>query len=166
MKNIRTKAIFVPGSGWMQIFQNIYRIDNPGTGQHGWQIRIKRRKFKACKWFSDGNNNPSISLEPAVDFLNKCFPGSIYAPYSKEISTKLHKSGTVGVGLIRIIKKGRKNREYYYQVIHPKHGESSVRMYIGTENTFTLSRARAAKAKARTLRRKLEIDYANSKYIA
>lgn len=99
----------------------------------GWQVRYY---LAPAKFFSDSKKikgkrtlrTPYVSLEEAKQYLLKYYQGP---------------KPCIKYPPVRLVWKKKKNKnihEAYLVVSHPQRGRSELRIYIGTENTFTLDK--------------------------
>jgi hypothetical protein len=142
-----------------QVPQCVQRIDHRAT--HGWQLR-----YGGTKLFSDHTNDGSgaaRSLELATRELLKRI-ATMPAPTRLQRGPSQNKSNNLPVGIsgpVVRVRRGGKVRDCSLAVLIPRFGASPSRrtIYIGTENTYTVERYRAAVAKAVVLRQKAEKTY-------
>lgn len=132
--------------------QHIVRLDKDYT--HGWQVR-----YGGTKFFADHSNDGSgaaKALRLATDELKKRIARLPAPTHLKSVSMSNKKSGLpLGIsGPAVRVRAGRRVPYYTFQVSFPMpHGPSTTkRVYIGTKNTMTAARTKAALAKAIALR--------------
>ena len=147
----RTVTIF---SG--QIFevpQSVQRIDHKAT--HGWQLR-----YGGTKLYSDHTNDGSgatESLRLATKELLKRI-ATLPAPSLLQRGPSANKSNDLPVGISGPIVRQRRGsalRDCSLAVLIPRFGQSPQRrsIYIGTENTYTPTRFKAALKRAIEMRK-------------
>ena len=154
---LRTVTIF---SG--QIFevpQSVQRIDHRAT--HGWQLR-----YGGTKLFSDHTNDGSgaaESLKLATKELLKRI-ATLPAPSLLQREPSANKSSDLPVGISGPIVRQRRGsalRDCSLAVLIPRFGQKPQRrsIYIGTENTYTVERFKAALMRAVEMRQEAEAAY-------
>lgn len=143
---------------WGQVFsvpEHINRLDSRKT--HGWQIRYGKSTKESS--FPDGTADGSgaaESLSKAVAaYLERV--RKIEAPTGLRQVNSTFKTSDLPTGVsgpAERIRKGKKIREYYFQVSFPRFGDKSANrsIYIGTENTISQERIDAAQKKAVQIR--------------
>lgn len=124
----------------------VTRIDLPGAGTHGWQVRLQRRGVKYAKFFSDRvNGGGELALRLAQQWRDE-----ILAKWeTKEALARVcqvssrNSSGVVGVSRIRV-SSGNGVEYYFWQATwSPSPGERrcvrfSIRRY-GDERAFEMA---------------------------
>jgi hypothetical protein len=139
--------------------EHIQRIDHRAT--HGWQLR-----YGKWKMFSDHSNNGTgakAALAAAKKELLRRID-VLSAPTGLKRGVLSWKSSKHPVGISGPIGRTRKGRtvvEYNFGVTIPRFGDTptNANVYIGTENTITTKRRKAALAKAIAIRKKAERAY-------
>jgi hypothetical protein len=142
-----------------QVPAHIQRIDHKST--HGWQLR-----YGKWKMFSDHSNDGTgakAALAAAAKELLKRID-ALSAPTGLKRDIMPLKSSKHPVGISGPIGRTRKGRivvEYNFGVTIPRFGDkpTNANVYIGTENTITKKRYKAALAKAVAIRKKAERAY-------
>lgn len=132
--------------------QHIVRIDKLYT--HGWQLRYGKSKF-----FADHSNDGSgaaRALRLATVELTKRI-AKLPAPTRLKTDVMSNKRSDLPLGIsgpAARLRTGRKTVYYSFQVSMPIPGRRSTNkaVYIGTANTITKARIKAALAKAIALR--------------
>ncbi len=133
--------------------QNIQRIDSRST--HGWQVR-----YGGTKFFSDGSpdgTGADVSLQAATKELMRRV-ATLPAPVRvKEKVNMSNKGSSLPPGISGPIVKAREGEQFrsaVLSVVLPRFGETPLirSIYIGTENTYTPKRFRAALARAVEMR--------------
>lgn len=147
----RTVTIF---SGHVfEVPQSVQRIDHKAT--HGWQLR-----YGGTKLYSDHSNDGSgaaESLRLATKELLKRI-ATLPAPSLLQRGPSANKSNDLPVGISGPIVRQRRGsalRDCSLAVLIPRFGQSPQRrsIYIGTENTYTPARFKAALKRAIEMRR-------------
>ena len=132
--------------------QSIQRIDHRAT--HGWQLR-----YGGTKLYSDHSNDGSgaeASLRLATKELLKRI-AALPAPSLLQRAPSANKSSDLPVGISGPVVRQRRGsalRDCSLAVLIPRFGQKPQRrsIYIGTENTYTVARYRAALARAIEMR--------------
>ncbi|MBL8324992.1 MAG: hypothetical protein JNJ89_08530 [Rubrivivax sp.] len=137
--------------------QGIQRIDSHST--HGWQVR-----YQGTKFFSDGSfsgvssdgSGADASLAAATKELLRRI-ATLPAPVVLKRGPSAHKRSGLPPGISGpiVVARGDKNvRSAVLSVLLPRWGNTPQlrSVYIGTENTYTLAKYRAALAEAKALR--------------
>ena len=146
----RTVTIF---SGHVfEVPQSIQRIDHRAT--HGWQLR-----YGGTKLYSDHSNDGSGAAEAlrlATKELLKRI-AQIPAPSLLQRGPSANKKSNLPVGISGPIVRQRRGsalRDCSLAVLIPRFGEKPQRrsIYIGTENTYTVTRFKAALKRAIEMR--------------
>lgn len=146
--------------------QGIQRIDTRAT--HGWQVR-----YAGTKLYSDHTRDGSgaaASLEAATYELARRIAANP-APSLLQRKPSESKTSTLPVGIsgpIVRLRKGSTVRSCSFSVLLPRFGQSPrcSSVYIGTENTYSPERYKAALHKAMALRREAEQAYAEAATLA
>ncbi len=139
--------------------QCVQRIDHRAT--HGWQLR-----YGGTKLFSDHSNDGSgaaASLALATKELLKRI-ATLPAPTTLQSAPSVNKSSNLPPGISGPIvrqRRGGRVRDCSFAVLLPRYGDAPLRrsVYIGTENTYTQAKYRAALGRALELRREAEEAY-------
>lgn len=132
--------------------QHVVRIDKLYT--HGWQLRYGKSKF-----FADHSNDGSgaaRALRLATEELKRRI-ATLPAPTRLKSESMSNKTSDLPLGIsgpAARLRTGRKTPYYSFQVSMPIPGRRSTNkaVYIGTANTITKARIKAALAKAIALR--------------
>jgi hypothetical protein len=139
--------------------QGIQRIDSAST--HGWQVR-----YQGTKFFSDGTPDGSgapKSLAAATrELLNRI--ATMPAPVVLKRGPSANKKSGLPPGISGpiVVNRGEERvRSAVLSVLLPRFGSTAQlkSVYIGTENTYTQRRYRAALAEAKSLRAEAVADY-------
>jgi hypothetical protein len=132
--------------------QGIQRIDSQST--HGWQVR-----YQGTKFFSDGGadgTGAAKSLTAATrELLNRI--ATMPAPVVLKRGPSAHKSSGLPAGISGpiVVNRGDTHvRSAVLSVLLPRFGSTPQlkSVYIGTENTYTITKYRAALVQAKSLR--------------
>jgi hypothetical protein len=142
-----------------EVPQGIQRIDTYAT--HGWQVR-----YGGTKLFSDlaaGGGDPARSLAMATKELLKRI-AAMPAPTKLQPRPNVNKSTDLPVGIsgpMMRLRKGSLVHDISLSVLEPLFGRKPRRrtIYVGTENTYTKQRFKAALLRAVTLRQGAEVKY-------
>jgi hypothetical protein len=142
-----------------EVPQGIQRIDTKAT--HGWQVR-----YGGTQLFSDrlvGGGDPARSLALATKELLKRI-AAMPAPTKLQPRRSVNKSTDLPVGIsgpMLRLRKGSEVRDISLSVLEPLFGRKPRRrtIYIGTENTYTKQRFKAALARAIEMRQAAEAKY-------
>ena len=132
--------------------QGIQRIDSTST--HGWQVR-----YQGTKFFSDGGAEPDKavkSLEAATRELLRRI-ATMPAPTVLKRGPSAHKASGLPPGISGpiVVSRGESRvRSAVLSVLLPRFGATAQlkSVYIGTENTYTQAKYRAALVTAKALR--------------
>ena len=147
---LRTATIF--SGHTFDVPQCIQRIDHRAT--HGWQLR-----YGGTKLYSDHTTDGSgaaESLRLATKELLKRI-AALPAPSLLQRAPSANKSSDLPVGISGPVVRQRRGsalRDCSLAVLIPRFGQTPQRrsIYIGTENTYTVARYRAALARAIEMR--------------
>ena len=142
-----------------EVPQGIQRIDTRAT--HGWQVR-----YGGTKLFSDlsaGGGDPARSLALATKELLKRI-ADMPTPTKLQLRPSLSKSTDLPVGISGPMVRARTRSQVCdvsLSVLEPLFGRTHRRrtIYIGTENTYTKQRFKAALVRAVELRNAAEEKY-------
>jgi hypothetical protein len=156
---MKTRDITIFNGTRFQVPQCIQRIDHRAT--HGWQVR-----YGGTQLFSDHTSDGSGAKESLVlatrELLKRI--ASMPAPTKLQRGPSHNKSNDLPVGItgpvVRVRSAGRV-RDCCLAVLEPRYGTSPRRrtIYIGTENTYTVEKFRAALDKAIAMRQAAEETY-------
>jgi hypothetical protein len=139
--------------------QCVQRIDHRAT--HGWQLR-----YGGTKLYSDHTRDGSgaaASLALATKELLRRI-ATLPAPTTLQQGPSSNKSSDLPPGISGPIVRQRRGghvRDCSFAVLLPRYGDAPLRrsVYIGTENTYTQAKYRAALRRALELRREAEEVY-------
>ena len=142
---MKTRQIVIFNGDTHQVPQCIQRIDHRAT--HGWQLR-----YGGTRLFSDGADGPAAALQKATRELLKRI-----APSTLQREPSQNKTSSLPVGISGPVVRQRAKslvRDCSLSVLIPRFGQKPLRrsIYIGTENTYTPARLRAALARAIEMR--------------
>ncbi len=146
---MKTRQIVIFNGQTHEVPQCVQRIDHRAT--HGWQLR-----YGGTRLFSDGLLGPAVALQKATRELLKRI-ASLPAPSTLQRQPSQNKSSGLPVGISGPVVRQRTKslvRDCSLSVLIPRFGEKPLRrsIYIGTENTYTPARFRAALARAIDMR--------------
>ena len=149
---MKTRQVTLFSGKTFTVPQGIQRIDSPST--HGWQVR-----YQGTRFFSDGSADGSgaaKSLTAATrELLHRI--ATMPAPVVLKRGPSAHKSSLLPPGISGpiVISRGESRvRSAVLSVLLPRFGGTPQlkSIYIGTENTYTQAKYRAALAEAKSLR--------------
>ncbi len=139
--------------------QHIQRIDSKST--HGWQVR-----YCGTKMFSDhtpdGSGAGQALVKAASELVNRIAKLPVPPTLRKQPSAGKTTDLPRGIsGPVVRAREGSKVRSCHLCVHLPKFGQvpSCRTVYIGSENTYTVAKYKAALAKAVAMRRGAEEVY-------
>jgi hypothetical protein len=144
--------------------QGIQRIDSHST--HGWQVRYQGTKFFSDGTFADSPSNGSgatAALAAATKELLRRI-ATLPAPVALKRGPSAHKKSGLPPGISGpiVVARGSNNvRSAVLSVLIPRWGRTPQlrSVYIGTENTYTKTKYRAALAEAKALRAEAVAEY-------
>ncbi len=116
----------------------IARIDLPGAGTHGWQVRLQRRGIKYGKFFADrSHGHPDRALHAAVRWRNKLLEKITDRARICELSLR-NSSGVVGVSKITVVSSNGNSYHFWQATWSPTPGQRrcvkfSIKRYGDTE---------------------------------
>jgi hypothetical protein len=153
---MKTRVVKLESGESFTVPQGIQRLDGKST--HGWQVR-----YHGTKYFADGSVGPKKALEAATKELMSRI-ATMPAPVTLRRKPSPSKSSNLPVGISGptvVTRAGTNNQSAVLQVLIPRFGQNpSVKsIYIGTPNTYTKTRFRAALAKAIELRQQVLQEY-------
>lgn len=160
---MKTRKVTIFSGSTFTVPQGVQRIDSHST--HGWQVR-----YQGTKFFSDGHgeggadgSGAARSLELATrELLNRI--ATMPAPVVLKRGPSSHKASGLPPGISGpiVVSRGETRvRSAVLSVLLPRYGSTPQlkSVYIGTENTYTLSKYRAALVQAKSLRAEAVADY-------
>jgi hypothetical protein len=153
---MKSRQVTLYGGLTFQVPQGIQRIDSKST--HGWQVR-----YQGSKFFSDGpTGHPQQSLINAMrELLNRL--DSLPPPAVLNRGPSASKSTDLPSGISGPIVRERPGRPMIAElsVLLPRLGRSALhkKIHIGSENTYTPDKYRAALAKGVAMRAEAIAQY-------
>lgn len=157
---MRTRTVTIFSGHVFEVPQSIQRIDHRAT--HGWQLR-----YGGTKLYSDGppadGSGAAASLQKATKELLKRI-AELPAPSLLQRGPSEGKKSQLPVGISGPIVRQRRGsvlRDCSLAVLIPRFGQTSQRksIYIGTENTYTITRYKAALKRAIEMRNEAVAAY-------
>ena len=150
---MKVRTVTIVSGHVFEVPQSVQRIDHKAT--HGWQLR-----YGGTKLYSDHTNDGSgaaESLRLATKELLKRI-ATLPAPSLLQRGPSANKSNDLPVGISGPIVRQRRGsalRDCSLAVLIPRFGQSPQRrsIYIGTENTYTPTRFKAALKRAIEMRK-------------
>ncbi len=121
----------------------IARIDLPGAGTHGWQVRLQRRGIKYGKFFADrSHGHPDRALQAAVRWRDKLLEKVTDRARICELSLR-NSSGVVGVSKITVVSSNGNSYHFWQATWSPAPGQRrcvkfSIKRY-GDNEAFQLA---------------------------
>ena len=146
---MKTRQVTIASGESFTVLQGIQRLDSQST--KGWQVR-----YQGTKYFPDGTSGPEKALESATRELLRRI-ATLPAPVSLRRTPSPSKTSNLPVGISGPILVGGTRSEAQSAVLSvliPRFGETNQikQVHIGTSQTYTKTRYRAALAKAIELR--------------
>ena len=146
---MKTRQITLDSGHTFTVPQGIQRLDSSST--RGWQVR-----YQGTKYFADGTNGPEKSLQSATRELMSRI-ATLPAPVGLRRKPSPSKTNALPAGISGPIVIKNSNQEAssaVLSVLVPRFGEvNQVKsVHIGTPQTYTKARYRAALAQAVALR--------------
>lgn len=123
----------------------IARIDLPGAGTHGWQVRLQRRGVKYARYFSDrlhgGGRGAFLAAERWRDRLLRRFEAEESVRICRRSAR--NSSGVVGVSKVTVVAPNGAEYHFWQATWSPEPGKRrcvkfSVRRY-GDRRAFELA---------------------------
>lgn len=157
---MKTRTVTIFSGHVFEVPQSIQRIDHRAT--HGWQLR-----YGGTKLYSDGlpadGSGAAESLRLATKELLKRI-AELPAPSLLQRGPSEGKKSNLPVGISGPIVRQRRGsvlRDCSLAVLIPRFGDKPQRksIYIGTENTYTLTRYKAALKRAVEMRKEAVAAY-------
>ena len=156
---MKVRQVVIFSGETFEVPQSIQRIDHLAT--HGWQLR-----YGGTKLYSDHSNDGSgaaAALAKATKELYKRI-ATLPAPSLLQPRPSASKTSKLPVGIsgpLRRLRKGSHTHDLSLGVLIPRFGQKPRHrtIYIGTENTYTRARFRAALARAIEMRTAAEEAY-------
>lgn len=146
---MKTRQVTLASGQTFTVPQGIQRIDSTST--HGWQVR-----YQGTRFFSDGGSGADKSLAAAIrELLSRI--ATMPAPVVLKRGPSAHKKSGLPAGISGpiVVSRGESRvRAAVLSVLLPRFGSTPQlkNIYIGTENTYTQAKYRAALAEAKSLR--------------
>jgi hypothetical protein len=139
--------------------QCVQRIDHRAT--HGWQLRYGGTRLYSDH-SADGSGAQAALAAATRELLRRMT--SLPAPTTLQHAPSANKSSGLPPGISGPIVRqrgGGRVRDCSFAVLLPRYGQAPVRrtVYIGTENTFSEDKYRAALDKALAIRQQAEERY-------
>ncbi len=136
--------------------QCIQRIDQEST--HGWQVR-----YQGTRYFPDGPSGPAKALKAATKELLRRI-ATLPAPVALKRAPSPRKQSELPAGIsgpILAKKPGSMEQAAVLSVLVPRFGQTNLtrKVHIGTPRTYTMSKYRAALAKAIEIRQQALASY-------
>ena len=146
---MKTRQVTIASGESFIVPQGIQRLDSHST--RGWQVR-----YQGTKYFPDGTAGPQKAFEAATRELLRRI-ATLPAPVSLRRMPSPSKTSNLPVGISGPILVGRTDsagQSAVLSVLVPRFGETNQvkQIHIGTAQTYTKTRYRAALAKAVELR--------------
>ena len=146
---MKTRQVTIASGQRFTVPQGIQRLDSASTC--GWQVR-----YQGTKYFPDGTAGSQKALESATRELLRRI-ATMPAPVSLRRTPSPSKTTRLPVGIsgpILVSKAGSELQSAVLSVLVPRFGQANQvkRVHIGTAQTYTKSRYRAALVKAVELR--------------
>jgi len=157
---MKTRTVTIFSGHVFEVPQSIQRIDHRAT--HGWQLR-----YGGTKLYSDGlpadGSRAAESLRLATKELLKRM-AELPAPSLLQRGPSEGKKSNLPVGISGPIVRQRRGsvlRDCSLAVLIPRFGDKPQRksIYIGTENTYTVARYKAALKRAIEMRQEAVAAY-------
>ncbi|MCW5636023.1 MAG: hypothetical protein KIT17_21990 [Rubrivivax sp.] len=157
---MKTRKVKLFNGSTFTVPQGIQRIDSAST--HGWQVR-----YQGTRFFSDGGppdgSGAAKSLAAATRELLERI-ATMPAPVVLKRGPSARKASGLPVGISGpiVVQRGEDRvRSAVLSVLLPRFGGTPQlkSVYIGTENTYSLRKYRAALATAKALRAEAVADY-------
>jgi hypothetical protein len=146
---MKTREVTIATGEQFTVPQGVQRLDSRST--KGWQVR-----YQGTKYFADGEAGPAKALEAATRELLRRI-ATLPAPVVLKRGPSPNKASGLPAGISGplVVRKGA--GEYpsaVLAVLVPRFGQKNElkRVHIGTPNTYTKAKYRAALAKAVEIR--------------
>ena len=146
---MKTRQVTITSGESFTVPQGIQRLDSKTT--RGWQVR-----YQGTKYFPDGTTGPQKALQSATKELLRRI-ATLPAPVSLRRTASPSKTSNLPAGIsgpLLVGKTGTEGQSAVLSVLVPRFGEANQvkQVHIGTSQTYTKTRYRAALAKAIELR--------------
>lgn len=146
---MKTRIVTIATGEQFTVPQGIQRLDSNST--RGWQVR-----YQGTKYFADGAVGPQVALESATrELLHRI--ATLPAPVRIRHSPSPAKSSDLPAGIsgpLLVSKPGSEVRSAVLSVSVPRFGKvaQTKQVHIGTSQTYTKTKFRAALARAIAIR--------------
>ena len=146
---MKTREVTIATGQSFSVPQGIQRLDSTST--RGWQVR-----YQGTKYFPDGVAGPEKALEGATRELLRRI-ATLPAPVGLRRTPSPSKTSALPAGIsgpILISKSGSGGPSAVLSVLVPRFGKTNLvkKLHIGTPQTYSKARFRAAVAQAVELR--------------
>jgi hypothetical protein len=146
---MKSRRVVLASGERFTVPQGIQRLDSRST--RGWQVR-----YQGTKYFADGDAGPRKSLLAATRELLRRI-ATLPAPVVIKREPSPRKTSDLPAGIsgpLLVSKSGSDVQSAVLAVLLPRFGRTNEvkKIHIGTSNTYTRARYRAALAKAVALR--------------
>ena len=146
---MKTREVTIATGDSFTVPQGVQRLDSSST--RGWQVR-----YHGTKYFPDGTGGPAKSLEGATRELLRRI-ATLPAPMGLRRTPSPSKTSALPVGIsgpILVNKPGSGGPSAVLSVLVPRFGKTNLvkKLHIGTPQTYSKARFRAAVAKAVEMR--------------
>jgi hypothetical protein len=146
---MRTRAVTLAGGEQFTVPQGVQRLDSRST--RGWQVR-----YQGTKYSPDGTHSPHKALEAATRELMRRI-ATLPAPVVLKRAPSPRKASGLPAGIsgpLLVNRSDSTRQAAVFAVLVPRFGQKNQlkRVHIGTPQTYTRARYRAALAKAIELR--------------
>jgi hypothetical protein len=156
---MKTRTVVIFNGDTFEVPQSIQRIDHRST--HGWQLRYGGTKLFSDHT-SDGSGAAGALAKATRELLKRI--ATLPAPTRLQRAPSQNKASGLPVGITGPVVRTRQGgtvRDCSLAVLIPRYGQPPRRrtVYIGTENTYTQAKFRAALKKAVEMRQAAEEAY-------
>jgi hypothetical protein len=154
---MKSREVKLANGQTLTVPQGIQRIDSPST--HGWQVR-----YQGSRLFSDGPSaDAQLSLKKALlELMTRM--NSLPAPPALNRGPSAHKTSDLPSGISGPIVRQRVGRAFTAElsVLLPRFGQRAQlkKIHIGSPNTYTEDKYRAALEKGVAMRKQATERYA------
>ncbi|MBI5716751.1 MAG: hypothetical protein HZC37_03595 [Burkholderiales bacterium] len=156
---MKTRKVTIYSGKTFTVPQGIQRIDSAST--HGWQVRYQGTKFFSDS-VADGGDATKALAAATRELLNRI--ATMPAPVVLKRGPSANKKSGLPPGISGpiVVSRGEERvRSAVLSVLLPRFGSTPQlkSVYIGTENTYTQTKYRAALKEAKLLRAEAVADY-------
>ena len=149
---MKVRSVVIFSGETYEVPQSIQRIDHRAT--HGWQLRYGGTKLYSDH-SSDGSGAADVLAKATRELLKRI--ATMPAPTRLQRGPSQNKSSDLPVGITGPVvrtRAGGQVRDCSLAVLIPRFGQKPQRrsIYIGTENTYTVARFKAALTRAIEMR--------------